>query len=330
MASKRYGFKTTVIHRLCFFFDIMFLQFFIPIAALLYDTFGGGRVQMYKWCVEWLGVRYKKVGKQTCHVPEDGARVMYLCNHRSWGDFIIDRVLTGFQGCYLSRFMVVLGLPIAALLGWLTGAVWFFNRGRKGTDRNALFAMMDRNLHISPDAGIIVYPEGHRNTKDASLPLKTGCIKYAWDRRIHVQIIIANGKEFILDEKNLFTRLKQDIRVAFSDAICPEDYNNYDDFLAAIQNCWREYWLLVYPEGSEGGEGKGEAATPKTKAKGKARALDTPIEGVRWQPPVIERAIPEDVRAEVERAQQLPRAFLQGLRALIVAAPLMAGVVYLS
>ena len=55
MASKKYGFKTTVVHRLCFFFDITFLQFFIPIAALLYDTFGGGRLQMYKWCVEWLG-----------------------------------------------------------------------------------------------------------------------------------------------------------------------------------------------------------------------------------------------------------------------------------
>jgi|TARA_B110000208_G_C11512714_1_gene337632 hypothetical protein len=60
----------------------------------------------------------------------DVAEMIVLCNHRSWADFMVDSALTG-GGTYLSRMLVAVGVPGPAFFGWVTGAVAFFERGKK-------------------------------------------------------------------------------------------------------------------------------------------------------------------------------------------------------
>lgn len=47
---------------------------------------------------------------------------------------------------------------------------------------------IDRELEQSPQCGLIVYPEGHRNTLPGALPLKRGMLYYAHSRGLPVQV----------------------------------------------------------------------------------------------------------------------------------------------
>ena len=49
-------------------------------------------------------------------------------------------------------------------------------------------AWLDKELAEGPQPSLLVYPEGTRSQKDASLPLKRGMLRYAFTRRLPVQV----------------------------------------------------------------------------------------------------------------------------------------------
>lgn len=47
---------------------------------------------------------------------------------------------------------------------------------------------LDRQLSKAHQPSLLVYPEGTRSLRDASLPLKRGMLRYAHSRRLPVQV----------------------------------------------------------------------------------------------------------------------------------------------
>jgi len=47
---------------------------------------------------------------------------------------------------------------------------------------------LDAELAEGPQNSLLVYPEGKRSQKDESLPLKRGMLRYAFTRRLPVQV----------------------------------------------------------------------------------------------------------------------------------------------
>jgi hypothetical protein len=47
---------------------------------------------------------------------------------------------------------------------------------------------IDAKLAASPQPGLLVYPEGTRSQASASLALKRGMLRYAYSRRVPVQV----------------------------------------------------------------------------------------------------------------------------------------------
>ena len=60
------------------------------------------------------------------------------------------------------------------------------------------------------------YAAGHRSVHGRSLPLKRGMIKYAYTRKLPVQIVIGANKESILSEKHHTARFGQTAAVGYS------------------------------------------------------------------------------------------------------------------
>ena len=77
-------------------------------------------------------------------------------------------------------------------------------------------AWIDRGLEGSPQTALAIYPEGHRSTDGASLPLKRGMLHYAYSRKLPVQVVIGGNKEAILSEKHQTARFCQTVAVGFS------------------------------------------------------------------------------------------------------------------
>ena len=105
---------------------------------------------------------------------------------------------------------------------------------------------IDKQFAASCQTAIAVYPEGHRSTKDESLPLKRGMIKYAYSRGHPIQIIIGANKETIISEKKFTARRNQTMAVGFSEVIWPKDYPDFEFFMNKIQETWEKEWNIVF------------------------------------------------------------------------------------
>eukprot|EP00831_Metopus_contortus_P064014 TRINITY_DN5703_c0_g1_i3.p2 TRINITY_DN5703_c0_g1~~TRINITY_DN5703_c0_g1_i3.p2 ORF type:complete len:178 (-),score=62.34 TRINITY_DN5703_c0_g1_i3:154-687(-) len=83
---------------------------------------------------------------------------------------------------------------------------------------------------------LLVYPEGHRNLKDEPLPLKFGMIRYAYERKRKVQILIAFGLEDSINERAMTINTKGSlIKYWFDSPIFPEEYPTLEEFDAVIR-----------------------------------------------------------------------------------------------
>ena len=92
--------------------------------------------------------------------------------------------------------------------------------------------------NVRPGAPVIVYPEGTRNQKMESLPLKMGCLKVAHTLGVPVQVVITTEKEKIFNEKAGSVALGVRCVVSVSPALKPKDFASLEDFIAAVQAAW--------------------------------------------------------------------------------------------
>lgn len=92
--------------------------------------------------------------------------MMTQANHRSWADFYLDPVATGGRAQMLSRMAVAVAFPAMMPAVVAVRAVVLFNRG-KGAGAagfDAFNAFVRGKMAASPMAGLIVYPEGERES----------------------------------------------------------------------------------------------------------------------------------------------------------------------
>jgi hypothetical protein len=111
---------------------------------------------------------------------------------------------------------------------------------------------IDEQYAASPQTGLGVYPEGHRSTHGESLPLKRGMLKYAYSRKLPVQIIIGGNKESILSERRRTARFYQTVAVGFSEVLKPESYPDFETFMQKVQATWDGEWNEVFSAKWEG------------------------------------------------------------------------------
>lgn len=240
----------------------------------------------------WALSRYEvKFRVLTDNEPLSKDPLMVLSNHRSWTDFFMDTVLTG-GGSYLSRMMVVFGVPCSAFWAWLLAHTWFFKRQR-GLSREWLTDFFKEHwFRLRPHAHVIVYPEGHRNMEKASLKLKTGCLQVAYNLKRPVQVMITTNKESIINEKAGTINKGVVCTVATSRVLKPDGFASCEEWFTGVRELWDETWERAYSKDQ------------------KSKALPTlPLPGA--PPPRMERCIPERL-AEA-------RAMIVGLIAIIIA-----------
>eukprot|EP00735_Rhodelphis_limneticus_P012342 TRINITY_DN5584_c0_g1::TRINITY_DN5584_c0_g1_i1::g.9357::m.9357 TRINITY_DN5584_c0_g1::TRINITY_DN5584_c0_g1_i1::g.9357 ORF type:complete len:290 (-),score=29.64,Acyltransferase/PF01553.16/6.7e-06,Acyltransferase/PF01553.16/2.6e+03,TFR_dimer/PF04253.10/0.087,UPF0197/PF05251.7/0.26 TRINITY_DN5584_c0_g1_i1:200-1069(-) len=194
---------------------------------------------------DYFSLSFEKQGKEVLAVPEPGKKYIWLCNHRGFADFFIDRTLTGQQTAYLSRGLVAAVIPFQSLAALAFDNIWFFNR-KKPFDRNQFFDYLTFKFATAPYNGLIVYPEGHRQQAPNSLPLKNGCILYAFDHGIPIQICISTNKEFVLNEKTFTSAHGLVVRAQYSEVFYPSNYSDAKAYFEAIEKRWFEVWEDVY------------------------------------------------------------------------------------
>ncbi|KAL4452524.1 hypothetical protein ABPG75_008186 [Micractinium tetrahymenae] len=197
-----------------------------------------------KW---WVRARVLKVGTTDLY----RGQCVYLFNHRSWGDFIVDQYVTEGRSLFMSRLAVLLVFPTFMGALKVLRSVITFKRGAIA-DKEKFNRWIDEQRAASPQTGLSVYPEGHRSLQDVSLPLKRGMLYYAHSRKLPVQVVIGANKEAIISEKHCTARLNQTAVVGYSEPIITADYPDFESFWAKVQETWDAQWAAVFGADWEG------------------------------------------------------------------------------
>jgi len=239
---------------LAFLAGVAVMYWSVPLGCLLYCIkwlhFGGPRDDMFQWArlvSRCFGVTLLRVG--TPELFRTASPVMYLANHRCWADFFLDVFATEGRAAMLSRWAVFPVFPVFLASAMLLKGVIFFRRDRV-PDKTAFNAFLDACIARSPVSGLMIYPEGHRSTAPASLPLRRGMLAYAHSRRMPIQVVITKDKEKVLSEKRLRAAFGARLKIGYSPVLQSSDFPDFESFMAAVQAAWDETWWRVYEGGA--------------------------------------------------------------------------------
>ncbi len=163
-------------------------------------------------------------------------------NHRGFADFFLDGYLAGGASS-LSRYMVMVALPMVGIYGLLTGRGLFFNRG--GTKRSVLSEKILTHLDRYKKP-IIIYPEGMRYLGEKPIELRHGALRITYENNLSCQILIASGKEKIVNEKSYTISKQQTCFYTISSVIIPHSFEKYEDFYSHIAKSWAKCWEEAY------------------------------------------------------------------------------------
>lgn len=210
----------------------------------------GFQVSHASLCEHFLRI----LGTQFGHSPglrallDDTTRpVLFLCNHRSWGDFWVDAALLGGTS-FVSRWAVLVAIPMSGAWGWLHGWLWFFARGKKRSEGTTkwMSSFFKKSHEGFPGKGCVIYPEGTRTLLPQGLPLKPGGLAVAHSLGWPVQVVITTNKEKVIAERSMYLGLGTRVNTSVSTPLWPQDYAAVDDFIAAVGATWRTTWDEAY------------------------------------------------------------------------------------
>lgn len=146
------------------------------------------------------------------------------------------------RNSFLSRLMVLMAFPIFGCYGILMKGLIFFRRDVRGRDFNSFNKKISDIVRRSHHQGLLVYPEGTRNTKATGMELRRGMLRYAFSEKMPVQVVISTNKEHVLSQRELKGTYGVKMVVGYSPVMQTKDYETFDAFFEAVNVLWRSEW----------------------------------------------------------------------------------------
>jgi 1-acyl-sn-glycerol-3-phosphate acyltransferase len=190
-----------------------------------------------------LRVKFRTTTKSKTVMDDTTQPVVFLSNHRSFADFIVDSAFLG-STCFVARRMICAGVPCCAMWGIARGWLWTFQRGvkhKEGTSNWFLKFLMDKRKVYSRK-GVVIYPEGTRTHLPRGAPLKPGGLVAIHNLGWPVQIIITTNKELIMNESTFDLGMDVECVTSISETIHSKNYATADEFIEVVSKAWTLAW----------------------------------------------------------------------------------------
>ena len=105
---------------------------------------------------------------------------------------------------------------------------------------------------LSPDHGVIVYPEGHRYKGEGTLQLKTGVMEVAYNLKVPCQIVLSNGKENIMDEISLKINRNVVVTICVSKVLDPTQFATKEEWFDYVKSEWEKTYSKLHSSETDG------------------------------------------------------------------------------
>eukprot|EP00824_Muranothrix_gubernata_P007499 TRINITY_DN1955_c0_g1_i1.p1 TRINITY_DN1955_c0_g1~~TRINITY_DN1955_c0_g1_i1.p1 ORF type:complete len:270 (+),score=14.91 TRINITY_DN1955_c0_g1_i1:11-820(+) len=243
------------------FFASIFYSFYVWPCLGVFSPMVECHTCYTKHLMWFFGVSMKKLPEsKKLYCTRDNETIVFI-NHRSLADIFVHDDITKTSCSFLARAMVGIAFPILFLLTQCCHCVWFFKRGGRGAKLEKFFKWCDnqKKWPFTTKKSLIIYPEGHRNVSSEPLTLKKGMIKYAWTRKLPIQVIIAFGLKDMMEEKKLRVNLENNNGIYYiEDPIFPGKFGSELEFELAVKETFENafYFARDHPMNPKLGKSK--------------------------------------------------------------------------
>lgn len=244
-----------ILQMLHFFKTLFMFTGYYPFITLLYCSVEKKKEYSLKIHSDILNYSNCKLYRISENKVNHSKNIIYFSNHRSWGDFFIDNIVTEYCSKFISRIEVAYILPLYVYIcgHLITDVMIFFKRGKTSISD---FEKLIKHNQLNNVSGnnILVYPEGTRRSGlDYACDLKKGLIYYAYKENCPIQFIISKNKEKFLNEKRLIAEKNVNIFVHYSRVYYPDftKYRSMQEFYDFINAEWKTTFDTVYDEDHE-------------------------------------------------------------------------------
>ena len=235
-----------------FWYTVVFVLSGLPLLIWLGQAEIDGQwlwVEMSAW---WFKAT-KKILPGSKELYKGNRRCMFIWNHSSLADIWLNDFIFEGRCSNLARHMVILFVPIPAVVVLFLNSIFFFRRG--GNDLEKFFVWIDQQLDWfqTQRFHLNIFPEGHRNKKPYSIPLKRGMLTYAYLRKLLVQPVINFGIEKVLDEISFQKDYREEwtIEYLIGDVIDTKDFKTLDEFLDFCEKSFYKLFDRAHNQASE-------------------------------------------------------------------------------
>jgi 1-acyl-sn-glycerol-3-phosphate acyltransferase len=190
---------------------------------------------------------YCSIYRMTRNTVSHKKKIIYFTNHRTFADFIIDLIVVNNTGTFISRYLVVVGMPGVIIFNFVTSMMELFNRKQGKTDINNFENILKRIQET--DRNIVIYPEGtRRHGYDYACDLKKGGVYYSYKNDSPIQFVITYGKDDILNEKKMIAIPNINAFVYYS-KVYDQDYEKYksmEEWYQYVNSEWKTFFNTIY------------------------------------------------------------------------------------
>lgn len=131
--------------------------------------------------------------------------------------------------------MVFYIFPIFMTSALVIRSLVLINRGNVG-DKDRFNARLEKLIKSSHVPGLLVFPEGTRNLRPESRPLRKGMLVFAYSRRLPVQIVMTARKESVMgSEKRPTAAYGREIWTSYAPVIQSKDFDSFETFWAKVR-----------------------------------------------------------------------------------------------
>jgi 1-acyl-sn-glycerol-3-phosphate acyltransferase len=225
-SKNSYGF----IDILIFGLTINLLGFIFLIRALLFNN---DYIDILKYIIK---VFCKSKIKIKTNKRLDNDADVYLVNHTTCGDFLVDPIVTN-NSCAISRKLVFAAIIFPSLYCLLYNKIKFITINRHSYGFALRRALEEKQK-------IFYYPEGGRNPKKEKLKLRQGGLRDIYQKKLKVQIVISYNKDKLFNEFNNVIHKDVVIYTYYSELIDSKDFKTFEDYFDYIQELWDKMYII--------------------------------------------------------------------------------------
>ena len=250
-----YDFSQVDVKTIYHILTIFYITYIYPVIVILNYNIKTEKGAIKEVVVKFINITKStiyKVSKEDLNISKN---IMYMSNHSSVSDFLVDPLVTHYNSKYISLNKIRQIFPFLGVITMLTKYCIYISGENKKEKVIENLKKIEQLRIEDTSKNLALYPEGMRRPHRpyVSEQLKKGFIYHSFEHSIPIQIIHTTNKDYVVDDEKMKINKNIKLFTYYSPLIDPlqlkkkfekrekREYTK-DDYYNDFYKIWSKVW----------------------------------------------------------------------------------------